>query len=93
MCGIVGGVAERSITEVLIEGLKRLEYRGYDKDDAPLFQKTRRDSQYDFVVGTNYIPARNWKITTRLNLTVNESNIELNKYRREAVSVTVRRDF
>ena len=30
MCGIVGGVAERNITEVLIEGLKRLEYRGYD---------------------------------------------------------------
>lgn len=30
MCGIVGGVAERSITEILIEGLKRLEYRGYD---------------------------------------------------------------
>ena len=30
MCGIVGGVAERSITNILIEGLKRLEYRGYD---------------------------------------------------------------
>lgn len=30
MCGIVGGVAERSITGVLVEGLKRLEYRGYD---------------------------------------------------------------
>jgi glucosamine--fructose-6-phosphate aminotransferase (isomerizing) len=30
MCGIVGGVAERSITDILIEGLKRLEYRGYD---------------------------------------------------------------
>ncbi|OTG88641.1 glutamine--fructose-6-phosphate transaminase (isomerizing) [Acinetobacter sp. ANC 3813] len=30
MCGIVGGIAERSITEILIEGLKRLEYRGYD---------------------------------------------------------------
>ena len=30
MCGIVGGVAERSITSILIEGLKRLEYRGYD---------------------------------------------------------------
>ena len=29
MCGIVGGVAERSITNILIEGLKRLEYRGY----------------------------------------------------------------
>ncbi|AOA59765.1 glutamine--fructose-6-phosphate transaminase (isomerizing) [Acinetobacter larvae] len=30
MCGIVGGVAERNISHVLIEGLKRLEYRGYD---------------------------------------------------------------
>lgn len=30
MCGIVGAVAGRSIDKVLIEGLKRLEYRGYD---------------------------------------------------------------
>ncbi|WOE30915.1 MULTISPECIES: glutamine--fructose-6-phosphate transaminase (isomerizing) [unclassified Acinetobacter] len=30
MCGIVGGVAERNISQILIEGLKRLEYRGYD---------------------------------------------------------------
>ena len=30
MCGIVGAVANRDITEILIEGLRRLEYRGYD---------------------------------------------------------------
>lgn len=30
MCGIVGAVAERNVTGILIEGLKRLEYRGYD---------------------------------------------------------------
>jgi len=30
MCGIVGAIAERSITAILLEGLKRLEYRGYD---------------------------------------------------------------
>ncbi|MBX6320010.1 glutamine--fructose-6-phosphate transaminase (isomerizing) [Pigmentiphaga sp.] len=30
MCGIVGAVAQRDIVPVLIEGLKRLEYRGYD---------------------------------------------------------------
>jgi len=30
MCGIVGAVAQRNIAEILIEGLKRLEYRGYD---------------------------------------------------------------
>jgi glucosamine--fructose-6-phosphate aminotransferase (isomerizing) len=30
MCGIVGAIAERDVTAILIEGLKRLEYRGYD---------------------------------------------------------------
>jgi glutamine---fructose-6-phosphate transaminase (isomerizing) len=30
MCGIVGAVAQRNIVPVLIEGLRRLEYRGYD---------------------------------------------------------------
>lgn len=30
MCGIVGGVSERGIQEILLEGLRRLEYRGYD---------------------------------------------------------------
>ena len=30
MCGIVGGIAERNLAQILVEGLKRLEYRGYD---------------------------------------------------------------
>jgi len=30
MCGIVGAVANRDVTPTLIDGLKRLEYRGYD---------------------------------------------------------------
>ena len=30
MCGIVGAVAQRNIVPVLVEGLRRLEYRGYD---------------------------------------------------------------
>jgi glucosamine--fructose-6-phosphate aminotransferase (isomerizing) len=30
MCGIVGGVAERDVVAILVEGLRRLEYRGYD---------------------------------------------------------------
>ena len=30
MCGIVGGITQRNITPILIEGLNRLEYRGYD---------------------------------------------------------------
>ena len=30
MCGIVGAIAQRDVSPVLLEGLKRLEYRGYD---------------------------------------------------------------
>jgi glucosamine--fructose-6-phosphate aminotransferase (isomerizing) len=30
MCGIVGAVARREVSEILLEGLRRLEYRGYD---------------------------------------------------------------
>jgi glucosamine--fructose-6-phosphate aminotransferase (isomerizing) len=30
MCGIVGAIAERNIVPILLEGLRRLEYRGYD---------------------------------------------------------------
>lgn len=30
MCGIVGGIAQRNVIPILVEGLKRLEYRGYD---------------------------------------------------------------
>jgi glucosamine--fructose-6-phosphate aminotransferase (isomerizing) len=48
MCGIVGAVAERNITAVLVEGLKRLEYRGYDSagvallNDQGELQRSRR---------------------------------------------------
>jgi glucosamine--fructose-6-phosphate aminotransferase (isomerizing) len=42
MCGIVAGIAERNVVPVLLEGLRRLEYRGYDscgvavlRDGAP----------------------------------------------------------
>ena len=30
MCGIVGAIAQRNVIEILVEGLRRLEYRGYD---------------------------------------------------------------
>jgi glucosamine--fructose-6-phosphate aminotransferase (isomerizing) len=39
MCGIVGAIAERNIVPVLVEGLKRLEYRGYDSAGLAVIQK------------------------------------------------------
>lgn len=37
MCGIVGAVAQRDVAEILVEGLRRLEYRGYDSAGVAVF--------------------------------------------------------
>lgn len=48
MCGIVGAIAHRAVTPILLEGLRRLEYRGYDSaglavlDDSSQLQRVRR---------------------------------------------------
>ena len=47
MCGIVGAIADRDVVPVLVEGLKRLEYRGYDSSgiavaDAASVRRVRR---------------------------------------------------
>ena len=39
MCGIVGAVAKRNVVPVLLEGLKRLEYRGYDSCGVAVHSK------------------------------------------------------
>jgi len=36
MCGIVGAVADRNVCPILLEGLRRLEYRGYDSAGVAL---------------------------------------------------------
>ncbi len=40
MCGIVGAVAERNIVPILMEGLRRLEYRGYDSAGVAILNGT-----------------------------------------------------
>ncbi|MEN7343895.1 MAG: glutamine--fructose-6-phosphate transaminase (isomerizing) [Pseudomonadota bacterium] len=39
MCGIVGAIAERNVVPILIEGLRRLEYRGYDSAGVSVLQE------------------------------------------------------
>lgn len=46
MCGIVGAIANRNVKDILIEGLKRLEYRGYDSAGVALINPN--DSQSIF---------------------------------------------
>lgn len=41
MCGIVGAVAQRDVSPILIEGLRRLEYRGYDSAGIAILGQTK----------------------------------------------------
>ncbi len=41
MCGIVGAVAQRDVSPILLEGLKRLEYRGYDSAGVAVIDENR----------------------------------------------------
>ena len=40
MCGIVGYIGPRQAPEVILQGLKRLEYRGYDSAGLPCWRRT-----------------------------------------------------
>ncbi len=42
MCGIVGAIAERNVSAILLEGLKRLEYRGYDSAGMAIYSEKNR---------------------------------------------------
>jgi glucosamine--fructose-6-phosphate aminotransferase (isomerizing) len=42
MCGIVGGVTNKDIKPLLLDGLKRLEYRGYDSSGLVLLTKNKK---------------------------------------------------
>jgi glucosamine--fructose-6-phosphate aminotransferase (isomerizing) len=42
MCGIIGAVSQRDISKILIDGLKRLEYRGYDSAGIAVIDATGR---------------------------------------------------
>ncbi len=41
MCGIVGYVGQRSVQEILLAGLEKLEYRGYDSAGISIQAKAR----------------------------------------------------
>jgi glucosamine--fructose-6-phosphate aminotransferase (isomerizing) len=42
MCGIVGAVAQRDVADILVEGLKRLEYRGYDSAGVAIIDNNNK---------------------------------------------------
>ena len=64
MCGIVGGVSNRDITPLLIEGLKRLEYRGYDSSGLAVLTK---NNAFKRVRSVGKVDKLEKNLTTRKN--------------------------
>ena len=61
MCGIVGAIAQRDIVPILLEGLKRLEYRGYDSAGLAVIDggKIKRQRQIGKVSGLEELLDKN----------------------------------
>lgn len=51
MCGIIGGVAQRDVVPILLEGLRRLEYRGYDSAGIAIIDHQQHQLQRQRVTG------------------------------------------
>jgi len=67
MCGIVGGTSERNILPILVEGLRRLEYRGYDSAGVAFKNN-----------GSIYVTKNQGRVnqlTKKLNLKTNQSKL------------------
>ena len=67
MCGIVGGTSERNILPILVEGLRRLEYRGYDSAGVA-FKKNGS-------ISVTKNKGRVDQLAKKLNLKTNQSNL------------------
>lgn len=68
------------------------EHRRYE-GSHPLLLRTRDDDQWNLSVGMAWTPAKTWVVTPQFQYTENRSNLEINRFRREVVSVTVRKEF
>ncbi len=70
-----------------------LSYERRDHSRNQANEVRRQDDQYGALIGVNYALARDWTLTPQLALTYNKSNLELNDYHREVVSLAIRREF
>ena len=46
MCGIIGYIGKREVAPILIDGLKRMEYRGYDSAGVAMINSKKELSKY-----------------------------------------------
>jgi hypothetical protein len=64
-------------------------YNGLD----PSFLITRKDNQYGAGLGVSYLMPQEWRLSPQVTYTYNDSNLEINQFRRLQAFVSLRRDW
>ncbi len=78
--------------KTMLFGSLAYEHRRYGGTD-PTFLERRSDNQVNLNIGATYALTKELSVTPQITYTDNQSNLTLNDYRRDIVSVTVRREF
>lgn len=86
------GVQQPFGNTLALFGSLGLEERSYSGPD-PLFLKERHDQQWSLNAGTQWLPAKAWRVTTQLAYLQTFSNIATSTFDKTTVSVTARREF
>lgn len=91
-CGACAVARNTSTATISLFVNANFEKRNNVGNDS-FFLISRADDTYGVSIGAAYVPAKNWKVTPQYQRTENRSNIPINTYNRDVVSVTVRHDF
>ncbi len=92
LTGLRGGLQKpfsESLAAFATVGYEERRFGGQD----PLFLVTRNDRQTNFSLGMTWVPAKLWRVTPQISSTQASSNIAINEFSSQQVSVTVRREF
>ena len=90
--GLRGGGQHQYREDLAVFVNANYEKRNHAANDS-FFLVSRADDTYSLSIGAAYVPAKNWKVTPQYQRIENRSNIAINTYSRDVVSVTARHDF
>ncbi|KAF0163192.1 MAG: hypothetical protein FD157_3355 [Rhodocyclaceae bacterium] len=90
--GVRGGGQHQYRDDLALSVNASYEKRNNKAQDA-FFLVHRDDDTYSVSIAVAYVPEKNWKVTPQYQRIENRSNISINTYSRDVVSVTLRHDF
>ena len=92
MIGVRGGIQGSLRSDADWYATLGVQQSDYSQEN-PIFAVTRRDWQYDIVLGVNWRLDRAWSLRPQASYTRNDSNAAFNDFDRYELSITLRRDW